>query len=61
MTQPAVSIQLKKLQDQFDLPLTEIINRRIFITDFGFNIYEIAKRILAEFEEIQYTLHYHQL
>jgi DNA-binding transcriptional LysR family regulator len=55
MTQPAVSIQLKKLQDQFDLPLTEIVNRRIFITDFGYNIYEITKRILAEFEEIQYT------
>jgi len=37
LTQPAVSIQLKNLQDQFDIPLTEIIGRKIFITDFGRN------------------------
>ena len=35
MTQPAVSIQLKNLQDQFDLPLTEVIGRKLYITDFG--------------------------
>lgn len=55
MTQPAVSIQLKKIQDQFDLPLTEIINRRIHITEFGYEIYKIAKRILEEVEQMQYT------
>lgn len=55
MTQPAVSIQLKKIQDQFDLPLTEIINRRIHITEFGYEIYKIAKRILEQVEEMQYT------
>ena len=25
LTQPAISIQLKKLQEQFDLPLTEVV------------------------------------
>jgi DNA-binding transcriptional LysR family regulator len=34
LTQPAVSIQLKNLQDQFEIPLTEVISRKIFITDF---------------------------
>ena len=35
LTQPAVSIQLKNLQAQFDIPLTEIVGRKILITDFG--------------------------
>ena len=34
LTQPAVSIQLKNLQDQFEIPLTEMVGRKIFITDF---------------------------
>ena len=29
MTQPAVSIQLKNFQDQFDIPLTEIVGRQL--------------------------------
>lgn len=55
MTQPAASIQLKKLQDQFDVPLTEIIGRKIYITDFGMELYRIAQRVLSEVE----TIHYH--
>ena len=31
MTQPAVSIQLKNLQEQFEVPLTEIIGKKIHI------------------------------
>ena len=27
LTQPAVSIQLKNLQDQFDIPLTEVVHK----------------------------------
>ncbi len=54
MTQPAASIQLKKLQDQFDIPLTETIGRKIFITDFGMELYRIAQRVLSEIESIHY-------
>ena len=35
LTQPAVSIQLKNFQEQFEIPLTEVVSRRIYITDFG--------------------------
>jgi DNA-binding transcriptional LysR family regulator len=38
LTQPAVSIQLKKLQEQFDIPLTEVIGRQLYITHFGAEI-----------------------
>jgi DNA-binding transcriptional LysR family regulator len=55
LTQPAVSIQLKKLQDQFDLPLTEIVGRQLYVTDFGKEIAERSRRILEEADGIKYT------
>lgn len=59
LTQPAVSIQLKNLQDQFEIPLTEVVGRRIFITDFGKEIAVAAERILNEVHAINYkTLAY---
>lgn len=48
LTQPAVSIQLKNFQDQFDIPLTEVISRRIYLTDFGREIARAAEKILDE-------------
>lgn len=57
LTQPAVSIQLKNFQDQFDIPLTEIIGRKIFITDFGKDIAHSVERILDEVHAINYRTH----
>ena len=54
MTQPAVSIQLKKFQDQFDIPLTEVIGRQLYITDFGREIGKIAENVIQELENINY-------
>lgn len=54
MTQPAVSIQLKNFQDQFDMPLTEVIGRKLYITDFGLEIYNMAKNIIAEMHAINF-------
>lgn len=48
LTQPAVSIQLKKLQEQFDIALTEVIGRKLHITDFGRKIAELGERTLHE-------------
>ncbi len=53
MTQPAVSIQLRNLQDQFDVALTEVIGRRVHITEFGQELALVADSILAETEEIK--------
>ena len=59
LTQPAVSIQLKNLQDQFDIPLTEVIGRKIYITDFGREIAVAAENILNQVYAINYkTLAY---
>ena len=54
LTQPAVSIQLKKLQDQFDIPLTEVVGKRLFITDFGKEIEEAAQQIIDQAHAIQH-------
>ncbi|GAB4240109.1 MAG: LysR family transcriptional regulator PycR [Ekhidna sp.] len=56
LTQPAVSIQLKNLQDQFELPLTEVVGRQLYVTDFGNHIAEVSRRILEETDNIRYTI-----
>jgi DNA-binding transcriptional LysR family regulator len=48
LTQPAVSIQLKNFQDQFEFPLTEVIGRKLYVTDFGQEIAIAAERVLNE-------------
>lgn len=54
LTQPAVSIQLKNLQDQFDIPLTEVVHKKLFVTDFGKEIARAAENILNEVDAIAY-------
>lgn len=61
LTQPAVSIQLKKFQDQFSVPLTEVVGRKLYITDFGKEIAIAAEKILNEVDAINYkTMTYHK-
>ncbi|AWA30319.1 LysR family transcriptional regulator [Flavobacterium magnum] len=54
LTQPAVSIQLRNFQDQFDIPLTEIVGRQLFVTDFGKEIATAAEKIINEVHAINY-------
>lgn len=59
LTQPAVSIQLRNFQDQFDIPLTEVVGRKIYITDFGQEIAVAAENIINQVYAINYkTLAY---
>lgn len=59
LTQPAVSIQLKNLQDQFDVALSEVVGRQIYITDFGMEIAETAENILNQVHALNFkTLAY---
>ena len=54
MTQPAVSIQLKNFQNQFSIPLTEVVGRKLYITDFGREVAESVEKILNEVEMLDY-------
>lgn len=59
LTQPAVSIQLRNFQDQFEIPLTEVVGRRLYITDFGKEVALAAEKIISEVNAIDYkTLAY---
>jgi len=53
LTQPAVSIQLKNLQQHFDIPLIEVVNKKVYITEFGRELINTSKRILAEIDLIE--------
>jgi len=54
LTQPAVSIQLKNFQDQFEIPLTELVGRKIYITDFGREIAGAAENIINQVYALNY-------
>ncbi|MDI9869615.1 MULTISPECIES: LysR family transcriptional regulator [Flectobacillus] len=54
LSQPAVSIQLRNFQEQFAIPLTEVVGRRLFVTDFGKEIAIAAERILNEVHAINH-------
>lgn len=54
MTQPALSIQLKNFQNQFDIPLTEVVGRKLYVTDFGQAIAELAENVIKEADAIKY-------
>jgi DNA-binding transcriptional LysR family regulator len=54
LTQPAISIQLKNFQDQFDYPLIEIINKKIQVTGLGKEIAIAAESIINEIDNINY-------
>jgi DNA-binding transcriptional LysR family regulator len=59
LTQPAVSIQLKNFQDQFEISLTEVVGRKIYVTDYGREIAEAAEQIINQVNTINYkTLAY---
>jgi len=52
LTQPAVSIQLRNFQGQFPLALTEILGKKLYLTEFGEEILETSRKILLEAEKI---------
>ena len=54
LSQPAVSIQVKKFQDQFPIPLTQLVGKQLCITDFGQSIAAIAQSILKESDALLY-------
>lgn len=54
LTQPAVSIQLRNFQNQFDIPLTEVVGRKIYVTEFGYEIAQAAENIINQVYAINY-------
>ena len=53
LTQPAVSIQVKKLEALVGLPLLEQVGRRLHPTQAGRRVHASARRVLTELEALE--------
>lgn len=46
LTQPAVSVQIRNLEDSVGTPLLEYVGRRLYLTDAGRELYSAASSVL---------------
>jgi DNA-binding transcriptional LysR family regulator len=53
LSQPAVSMQIKQLEENLGLPLFEQIGKKIFLTDAGKEMVLYSRNISRQLEEIQ--------
>jgi DNA-binding transcriptional LysR family regulator len=51
LTQPAVSMQVKQLEEQAGLPLTEMVGKKVFLTIAGEELVRQARRIAQQLRE----------
>ncbi|MDH4225935.1 MAG: LysR substrate-binding domain-containing protein, partial [Deltaproteobacteria bacterium] len=56
LTQPAVSIQIKHLEESVGAPLFEQIGKRIFLTAAGREVFLATQDVLARTKELERTL-----
>ena len=56
LTQPAVSMQIKQLEEQAGLPLFEQLGKKIFMTQAGQEMYHYCRSIASQLEEAEEVL-----
>ncbi|MDP2027489.1 LysR family transcriptional regulator [Sulfuriferula sp.] len=56
LTQPAVSTQVKQLEEDVGTPLFEHMGRKIFLTEAGREMYEFSRNIAQKFTDIGMVL-----
>lgn len=56
LSQPAVSMQIRQLEEQAGMPLFDQIGKKIHLTDAGRTLYHHAQAILAQVQEAQLEL-----
>ncbi len=56
LTQPAVSMQVKQLENQLDVPLFEHLGKKIFLTEMGKEVYHYSRSVLQQIDELQGVL-----
>ncbi|MFN6960658.1 MAG: LysR family transcriptional regulator [Rhodocyclaceae bacterium] len=56
LTQPAVSMQVKQLEEQAGLPLTEMIGKKVYLTQAGEELARHARRIAQLLREAEEAL-----
>jgi len=56
LTQPTVSMQIKKLTDAVGLPIYELIGKKVFLTDVGRALHVFTRELLDHFARFEMTL-----
>jgi len=56
LTQPAVSMQIKQLEESAGLPLFERIGKRLFLTAAGTELYRYAQQVLGAIKDAEEIL-----
>lgn len=52
LSQPAVSIQIKRLEENNEIKLIEVIGKKLYLTRSGERMYQTCQRILDELKEL---------
>jgi DNA-binding transcriptional LysR family regulator len=56
LTQPAVSIQVKQLEDNIGLPLLEVIGKKVYLTQAGKELLHYGREIERQLQEAQQVM-----
>ncbi len=56
LSQPAVSMQIRQLEENVGLPLFEQIGKKIFLTEAGHEMYHYSRSIAGQLEEAEEVL-----
>ncbi|MGH6638143.1 MAG: LysR family transcriptional regulator [Polaromonas sp.] len=56
LTQPAVSAQVKKLEEHVGLPLFEQLGKKIYLTSAGTEMLHASRAIIQQFQEVEATM-----
>lgn len=56
LTQPAVSMQLRQLEQQIGLPLIERVGKRLYLTEAGHELRAHATRIAAQVADVEASM-----
>ncbi|MFN7010943.1 MAG: choline sulfate utilization transcriptional regulator [Allorhizobium sp.] len=56
LSQPAVSYQIRQLEQSFGVPLLRRLHRGVALTDEGRRVFDIAARAVSELDELERTI-----
>lgn len=56
LTQPAVSTQVKKLEEHAGLPLFEQLGKKVFLTSAGTEMLKASRSILQQFQDVEASM-----
>ena len=56
LTQPAVSTQVRKLQEHAGLPLLEQLGKKIYLTPAGLQMLSFSREVIEKFHEVEEAL-----